>query len=118
MRHCRRDTKIAPTSGRHKSMVRGLVNDLIAKERLTTTEKRATVLVRTAEKIITIAKNGDDLASKRRIIQLLGTGKSLAKLTGELAKRYADRPGGYTRIMKLGPRKGDCAPMVIVELLK
>lgn len=117
MRHRKRDTRLVGSHGRHKAMVRGLVGDLIERERLTTTQKRAETLVRTAEKVITLAKAGD-LAATRRIVAILGTDRHLRKLTGELAKRYADRRGGYTRITKLGPRKGDAAPMVVVELVK
>jgi len=98
-------------------MLRNSVTSLLAHEKITTTETRAKEIKREAEKIITLGKKGD-LHARRQALSYLTDETVVRKLFDELAKRYDDRPGGYTRIIKTGFRKGDGAPMAIVELVK
>jgi len=98
-------------------MYRNLVTDLLRYERVITTEAKAKEVRGMAEKIITLAKDGS-LNSRRRALAFANDEKVVAKLFDEQAMRYADRPGGYTRITKLGRRLGDAAPMVQLELVK
>ena len=96
--------------------MRSLATALITHERITTTEARAAFVREYVEKLITVAKRGG-LSNRRLAHARLMDEEQLRKLFDVLAPRYADRPGGYTRVLKLGPRKGDAAPMVIVELV-
>jgi large subunit ribosomal protein L17 len=93
-----------------------MVTDLIRHESIRTTEAKAREVRRMAEKIITEGKKGD-LAARRRAAAVLSSKGALTKLFDELAPRYESRPGGYTRMFKLGPRKGDAAPVAIIELM-
>jgi len=98
-------------------MYRNLVTDLLGYERITTTEAKAKQVRGLAEKMITLGKHGD-LHSRRQALSFILDKKVADKVFSELAKRYAERPGGYTRITKLGRRLGDGAPMVQLELVK
>jgi large subunit ribosomal protein L17 len=116
--------KLGRTSSQRKALLRDLTTDLIINERIETTEARAKALRSTVEKMITLGKRGDLHARRqagayiRKEVANEETGEdALQKLFGDVATRYADRQGGYTRIMKLGPRRGDAAPMVIIELV-
>ncbi len=103
-------------SAQRKALFRGLITDLFRHERITTTEAKAKSIRADAEQLITLAKRGDVHA--RRIAQRTVLDKKVAaKLFEKLGPRYKERPGGYTRILKLGPRLGDAAPMVILELV-
>jgi large subunit ribosomal protein L17 len=99
-----------------------MVTDLFIYERIQTTEAKAKELRSIAEKLITLAKRGD-LHARRQVAayvrrEVAQEGKdAIQKLFADLAPRYADRQGGYTRILKLGPRRGDAAPMVYLELV-
>jgi len=93
------------------------VTDLLGYESITTTEAKAKEVRGLAEKMITLGKAGD-LTSRRRALAFIIDKKVTSKVFDELASRYAERPGGYTRITKLGPRLGDGAPMVRLELVK
>ena len=97
-------------------MLRGMVGDLIRHESIRTTEAKAKEVRRMAEKVITKGKVGS-LHSRRMAMGLLTDEVVVRKVFEELAERYQDRPGGYTRVIKLGPRKGDASPMAIVELV-
>lgn len=97
-------------------MLANMVASLIAAEAITTTETKAKALRPIAEKIITKAKKGG-LHNRRQVIAYLGDQEMTHKLFEEIAPRYTDRPGGYLRILKLGPRQGDNAPMARVELV-
>ncbi|WP_086428202.1 50S ribosomal protein L17 [Staphylococcus cornubiensis] len=118
--------KLGRTSDQRKAMLRDLATSLIVSERIETTEARAKELRSVVEKLITLGKKGD-LASRRnaaktlRNVQILNedetTQTALQKLFGEIAERYQERQGGYTRILKVGPRQGDGAPTVIIELV-
>lgn len=108
--------KLGRPTAHRKSMLRNLVTDLFREERIQTTDMRAKEVRREAEKLITVAKKGD-LAAKRQIISYLFDETVAKKLVDEIAPRYADRNGGYTRILKLGPRQGDAAESVFLELV-
>jgi large subunit ribosomal protein L17 len=92
------------------------VTSLLENEKITTTETRAREIKKISEKMITLAKRGD-LHARRQVDSYIMTDAIVHKLFTSLAERYRDRPGGYTRIIKTGYRKGDGAPMVILELV-
>ncbi|RST71804.1 50S ribosomal protein L17 [Siminovitchia acidinfaciens] len=116
--------KLGRTSSQRKAMLRDLATDLIISERIETTEARAKELRSVVEKMITLGKRGD-LHARRQAASFIRNEianaeenqDALQKLFADIAPRYAERQGGYTRIMKLGPRRGDGAPMVIIELV-
>lgn len=118
--------KLGRTSDQRKAMLRDLATSLIVSERIETTEVRAKEVRSIVEKLITLGKKGD-LASRRnaaktlRNVDILNedetTQTALQKLFGEIADRYTERQGGYTRILKVGPRRGDGAESVIIELV-
>ncbi|GAB2695997.1 50S ribosomal protein L17 [Paenibacillus thermoaerophilus] len=115
--------KLGRDSSGRKALFRDLVTDLFLNERIQTTEAKAKEVRSIAEKLITLAKRGD-LHARRQVAafvrreQLPGEEKdAIQKLFSDLAPRYAERAGGYTRILKLGPRRGDAAPMVYLELV-
>lgn len=118
--------KLGRTSDQRKAMLRDLATSLIVSERIETTEARAKEVRSLVEKLITLGKKGD-LASRRnaaktlRNVEILNeddsTQNALQKLFGEIAERYSERQGGYTRILKVGPRRGDGAESVIIELV-
>lgn len=97
-------------------MMANLVASLIAAEGIVTTEAKAKALRPIAEKVITKAKKGG-LHNHRQVVSFIGDREMASKLFDEIGPRYADRPGGYTRILKLGPRHGDNAPMARIELV-
>ncbi|WLR50990.1 50S ribosomal protein L17 [Bacillus tianshenii] len=117
-------SKLGRTSSQRKALLRDLTADLFINERIETTEAKAKELRSIAEKMITFGKRGD-LHARRQAAQFIRnevaneeTGEDvLQKLFSDIAPRYEDRQGGYTRIMKVGPRRGDGAPMVIIELV-
>ena len=116
--------KLGRTSDQRKAMLRDLATDLIINERIETTETRAKELRSVVEKLITLGKRGDLHARRQAVAYVRNeianaetNQDAVQKLFGDIAPRYAERQGGYTRIMKLGPRRGDGAPMVIIELV-
>lgn len=108
--------KLGRNSAHRKSMLRNLVTDLFREGRITTTDMRAKEAGRQAEKLITIAKKGD-LHARRQVLAYLFDEDVVTKLFDEIAPGYADRNGGYTRTLKLGPRQGDNAEVVYLELV-
>lgn len=108
--------KLGLRSNQRRAMLRSMVTSLIKEERITTTETRAKEVRSLAEKMITLAKRGD-LAARRQAGEYLFDKMVARKLFDSVAPRYKDRSGGYTRIMKIGHRQGDAAPMVILELV-
>ena len=112
----RRGRRFGGSAQHQRLMMANLVSSLIAAEGITTTEAKAKALRPVAEKMITKAKKGG-LHNHRQILAYLGDQEITAKLMDDLGPRYADRPGGYTRILKLGPRQGDKAPMAKLELV-
>ncbi|PID81262.1 MAG: 50S ribosomal protein L17 [Clostridiales bacterium] len=108
--------KLGRPSAHRNLMLRNLVLSLLVKGRITTTETRAKEARKFADKMITLAKRGD-IHAKRQVVSFIGQ-KDVAKLLfEEIAPKYAERNGGYTRILKTGPRRGDAAPMAIIELV-
>ncbi|MDG2906791.1 MAG: 50S ribosomal protein L17 [Acidimicrobiales bacterium] len=112
----RKGRRLGGSSAHQKSMLANLVASLIAAEAITTTEAKAKALRPVAEKVITKAKKGG-LHNHRQVVSFLRDKEMVAKLFEEIGPRYADRPGGYTRILKVGPRPGDNAPMARIELV-
>lgn len=108
--------KLGMSSAPRRAMLRNLVTSLLEKERIVTTDARAKEVRRLAEKMITLGKEGS-LASRRRAAAFLMNKDVVRKVFTTLSARYAHRNGGYTRIIKLGPRRGDAAPMSIIELV-
>ena len=108
--------KLGRESAHRKAMLRNLVTDLFREGRISTTDTRAKEVKREAEKLITLAKRGD-LHAKRQVMAYIYDRDVVAKLFDVIAPDYADRNGGYTRILKLGPRRGDCAEVVFIELV-
>ena len=108
--------KLGRSSAHRKAMLRNLVTDLLREGRITTTDTRAKEARRQAEKMITLAKLGD-LHARRQVLAYVYDESVVTKLFDEIAPKYEDRQGGYTRILKLGPRKGDNAELVFLELV-
>lgn len=122
--------KLGRTSSQRKAMLRDLTTDLIINEKIVTTEARAKEVRSTAEKMITLGKRGDlharrqaasfvrnEIADVREENEEIVVETALQKLFSDIAPRYAERQGGYTRILKTEPRRGDAAQMVILELV-
>ena len=122
--------KLGRTSSQRKALLRDLTTDLIINERIVTTEARAKEISSTVEKMITLGKRGDlharrqaaafvrnEVADVREEGESIVVETALQKLFNDLASRYSERQGGYTRILKTEPRRGDAAPMVIIELV-
>ena len=108
--------KLGRNSAHRKAMLRNLVTDLLREERISTTDTRAKEARREAEKLITLAKRGD-LHARRQALSYIFDEDVVTKLFEEIAPRYSERNGGYTRILKLGPRRGDSAEVVFLELV-
>ena len=117
MRHREAGRKLGRSSSHRMSMYRNLVTDLLNHEKITTTEAKAKEIRSLAEKMITLGKGGG-LHARRQALSFIMDKKVADKLFDDLAPRYAERSGGYTRIMKLGPRLGDGAAMVRLELVE
>jgi large subunit ribosomal protein L17 len=116
MRHLKAGRKLGRTSAHRKALFRNLVGSLIQRERISTTLAKAKELRGKVEKTITLGKKGT-LHARRQAFKLAPQKETVQKVFGPLAERYAKRPGGYTRIIKIGPRKGDNAPMAFIELV-
>jgi len=108
--------KLGRPTAHRKAMLRNIVTDLFREGRITTTDCRAKEAKREAEKMITLAKRGD-LHAKRQVLAYVYDEDVVKKLFDEIAPKYAERNGGYTRILKLGPRQGDNAEVVFLELV-
>ena len=116
MRHGKKIAKLGRTAPHRKAMLSNMMTSLFINERVTTTQTRAKELKRTAERVLTCAKKGD-LHARRQVLRIIANKQVVAKLFDELGPRYKSRNGGYTRVIKLGPRRGDGAFMSIVELV-
>ncbi len=116
MRHLKAGRRLARTTEHRKAMLRNMITQLLEHERIETTQAKAKEARQWAEKIITLAKRGD-LHARRQTLEVVRTKKAMVKLFGELKERFQDRPGGYTRIIPLGFRVGDGAPVSILELV-
>ena len=117
MRHAKQKGKLSRDSAHRRALMRNLCRDVIQHERIRTSQAKAKAVKPKLEKLITLAKRGD-LHARRQALSELSQDKFLVhKLFEEIAPRYADRPGGYTRIVKLGPRRSDSTEMVFLELV-
>ena len=108
--------KLGRPTAHRKAMLRNLVTDLFREGRISTTDCRAKEARREAEKLITLEKRGD-LHARRQALAFIFDESVVTKLFDEIAPKYEDRNGGYTRILKLGPRQGDNAEVVFLELV-
>jgi large subunit ribosomal protein L17 len=117
MRHKVAGRKLSRSSSHRRALFRNLVTDLLNYEKITTTEAKAKEARGLAEQMITLGKKAG-LHSRRQALSFITDEKVVDKVFAELAPRYAERPGGYTRITRIGPRLGDGAPMVQLELIK
>jgi large subunit ribosomal protein L17 len=116
MRHNNDHRKLGRTAAHRKAMLSNMVTSLFASERIETTTAKAKEARRVAERMITFARKGD-LAARRHVARTVKDPVVLKKLFDEIAPRYAERPGGYTRVLKTGARKGDAASTAILELV-
>jgi len=117
MRHAKHGGKLSRTSAHRKAMLRNMVTSLFDHERIETTDAKAKELRRLADRMITLGKRGD-LHARRQALAVIRKRETTAKLFDELAERFRERPGGYTRVLKTRRRAGDAAPMSIVELVE
>ena len=108
--------KLGKPTDQRMAMLRGLVTDLLENEQLKTTVTRAKEVQPLAEKMITLAKQ-NDLAAYRQALAFLTKEDDAKKLFDQIGAKYADRNGGYTRIVRIGPRRGDAAEMAIIQLV-
>lgn len=116
MRHRRSGRKLGVTTKHRKAMFRNMATDILRNGRINTTDTRAKEIRRVVEKLITLGKNGS-LHARRKALGYVRDREVVEKLFSELAERYMERPGGYTRIVKLGYRRGDNAPISLIELV-
>ena len=117
MRHRKRRNKLSRDAGHRKALIRNLCEEVIEHERVRTTQAKAKLVKPEVEKLITLAKRGD-LHARRQALSSLGQDKfAVHKLFEEIGPRYSERNGGYTRILKLGPRRSDATEMVYIELV-
>ncbi len=124
MRHKVAGYRLGRTKDQRIGLRRTLINQLFDHERMTTTRAKAMAIRGEAEKMITIARNSakgseiDKVNARRLVASRLGNPEMVKKLFDDIAPRYSNRPGGYTRVFKLGPRMGDSAEMVLLELVE
>ena len=116
MRHRNKKAKLNRDRSHLKAMLGNMVTSLIEHEAINTTTARAKELRRTTESLITFAKRGD-LHARRQVLRTIANKRVVAKLFDEIGPRYSNRNGGYTRIVKGGPRRGDGAEMCLIELV-
>lgn len=117
MRHKVAGRSLSRDTGHRKALFRNLVTELLAYEKIKTTEAKAKEIRGIAEKMITLGKNGG-LDARRQLLAFINDKKVVDKVFSDLAQRYTERPGGYTRITRLGRRLGDGASMVQLELVE
>ena len=116
MRHLRKGRSLSRNPAQRRALVRGLIRSLILHNRIDTTEGRAREIRRYVDQLVTLAKRGD-LHARRQAIARLPDPEAITRLFDDLADQYAARPGGYTRMHRLGHRLGDGAPLVRLELV-
>jgi large subunit ribosomal protein L17 len=114
MRHLNQGRKLNRTSAHRKALFKNLVLALIDHERIQTTDAKAKEMRRFADRMVTLGKQGD-LAAHRRAFAFLQSHEAVKKLFDEIAPRFKDRNGGYTRVIKFGVRRGDAAPISVIE---
>ena len=124
MRHSVAGYKLGRTKSSRIALRRNLIKQLFTHERIQTTQAKAAAIRGDAERLITLAKNSADATADQKVharrvaISKLGDNQIIKRLFDEIAPRFASRNGGYTRVLKLGPRMGDSAEMVILELVE
>lgn len=116
MRHRMSGRKLGRTASHRKAMFANMAHALLKHEQIVTTLPKAKELRPVAEKLITLGKRGD-LHARRQVLAVIKDNAIVTKLFGELADRYRERPGGYTRVLKAGFRQGDSAPVGVIELV-
>ena len=116
MRHGKKVAKLGRKHSERKAMFSNMVTSLFGNETIRTTSAKAKEVRRSAERMITFAKRGD-LHARRQVLRFIADKRVVKKLFDELAPRYKTRNGGYTRVVKMGPRRGDAASMCILELV-
>jgi large subunit ribosomal protein L17 len=116
MRHRKDHRRLDRNAAHRKAMLRNLVTSLIDHEQVRTTDAKAKEVRRLVERMITLGKRGD-LHARRHALRTVRSREAAAKLFGPLAARYRERPGGYTRIIKIGRRPGDNAPVSLIQLI-
>ncbi|MFQ5586265.1 MAG: 50S ribosomal protein L17 [Thermodesulfobacteriota bacterium] len=117
MRHNRDEKRFNRHSGHLRCMMANMTNSLFLHGRINTTTPKAKELRRVAERMVTLGKQGD-MPARRRAMAFMRSKDVVTKLFNEIAPRYRERNGGYTRIVKIGPRPGDAAPMSLIELVE
>ena len=116
MRHRKSGRKLNRSGSHRSALLRNMVTSLLEHERIQTTDAKAKELRGVAERMITLGKRGD-LHARRQALSVIRSKDVTSKVFGELAERYRERPGGYTRVIKLGHRHGDAAALSIIELV-
>ena len=116
MRHQKTRHKLSRDSAHRKALLANLCKEVIQHERIKTSEAKAKAVKPEVEQLITLAKRGD-LHARRQAVAFLRQKPVVKSLFEDVAPRYAERPGGYTRILKLGPRRSDATEMVYIELV-
>ena len=116
MRHRKKGRNLSRSPSHRRALLRNMATSLFRHERITTTTARAKELRPYAERLITLARRGD-LHARRLAARRIADREVLGKLFDDIGPRYSERPGGYTRILKLGTRKGDGADMALIELV-
>jgi large subunit ribosomal protein L17 len=116
MNHRKTGRKLGRTSSHRKALFRNMVTSLFEHEQIRTTDAKAKELRGVAERMITLGKKGT-LHARRQALETIRSKDVTSKVFDELAERYRERPGGYTRVIKIGQRTGDAAPMSIIELV-
>ncbi len=115
MRHQKAGRKLGRSASHRLALYRNLVRELLARDRIETTDEKAKEIRRYADRMVTLGKEGT-LAARRRAIAFLRDPKVVSRLFADVAPRFAERPGGYTRVVKLGTRVGDAAKLSMIEL--
>jgi large subunit ribosomal protein L17 len=122
MRHKVAGRRLKRSTAHRRALFRNLITQLFRHRRIQTTEAKARAVRAQAEKLITVAKRSlekeSDVHERRQVLRTISDKEVVRELFETLAPEYKDRPGGYTRVTKLGPRQGDAAPMVILELVE
>lgn len=116
MRHLKQGRKLNRSPSHRRALIRNMVTSLLRHDRITTTDAKAKELRRWADWMVTLSKNGS-LHARRQALSFLQDKDVVARLFGDLAPRFENRNGGYTRVVKVGRRRGDAAPLSIIELV-
>ncbi len=117
MRHLKQGRKLGRTTAHRKALMRNLATALFEHERIITTEAKAKELRRVADKLVTLGKRGD-LHARRQALKVVRSNAVVRKLFDDVAPRFAERQGGYTRVLRVGFRPGDAAKMAVIELVE